>query len=87
MATPTCLSSGLLTEDTQLTEGRNLLHGAKALEDGEVRIFDGEDNTGKLLLVVGTDPTIVFSERPIRVTEGIFVEITGAGAEAIVYFG
>lgn len=96
MAFATCLSSGDLSSDTQVATGRNMLHGAVVTaatsSEAAVHIYDGTDNTGKLLLSVRVDGNAnrtnqVTLERPVRCTEGLFAEVTGSPENIVVHYG
>jgi len=98
MATPTCLSSGNITEDTQLwPEGnRGLLHGVTITvagsDNAQARIYEGTSNEGKLLAVARVSGDVVrtehlFYNRPVRSANGIFVEVLGNPSRLIVYYG
>jgi len=98
MATATCISSGNLTDDTQLWSSgqRGLLHGVTVTvagtDNAQVRVYDGDDNTGNLLAVVRVSGDVVrtehqFFNRPVRSSSGLFVEVLGNPSRAIVYYG
>lgn len=98
MATATCISSGNLTDDTQLWPPgqRGLLHGMTVTVGGsdnsQIRVYEGQDNTGKLLGIARVSGDVVrtehvFYNRPVRSTDGLFVEVLGNPSRAVVYYG
>lgn len=84
MSNGTVISTGLLTDDTQVFEGRGVFRGVNVLS-GTIAIYDGVDNTGTLLY---QGDEISFScNEGIRFTQGLFVDaVTGTG-EAVIWWG
>lgn len=85
MSQPTAISSGLIEEDTQITNNRAILTGARATE-GTIRVYDGEDDTGVLLVEVGDSEGSVDFSHGVRAYEGLYVEFEGEGSRGIVWY-
>ena len=92
----TCISSGNITSSQIIYTGRGLLRGilmtVGGTDQGQVRVYDGEDNTGELLGVVRSDAsqnklaTVQFNT-PVRCNKGLYVEVQGSPSRAVVYYG
>ena len=92
----TSISSGLKTADGLLFTGRNRINAVTLLGDGtnacNVLIHDGLDASGTKVVVKaklaagGVTQHIIF-ENPVLCETGIYADVTGTGAEYIVYFG
>lgn len=94
MSNGTSISSGLLTASTAVYEGRGILSGVHVTTDGTnnatVTVYDGTAASGNELfktVVTGTDNSRYYDLCRVRCTEGLYAEISGTGASAIVYHG
>ena len=89
-------SSGLKTTDAVIAVGRNRINAITLLADAtnaaSVIIYDDASSaTGTVLakvkVVAGGVLQHVIFENPVITEAGIFADVTGTGAEYIVYFG
>jgi len=89
-------SSGLKTTDTAIATGRNRINAITLLADGvnaaNVIIYDNASSASgtvlaKVKIATGSVIQHVIFENPVITEEGIFADVTGTGAEYIVYFG
>ena len=89
------ISSGVLSASAQVFTGKNRINALTVLTDGTnpatIEIYDNTDASGKKAVVgncVGANLTnhYIF-ENPVLIETGIYVNITGAGATCIVFFG
>lgn len=96
MSALTSRSSGLRTTDLAVWTGRAQLSGLTVLTDGTnaatVTIYDNTTNSGLVLaklIVAGADRTQYqdFGSRPVVGEIGLFADVSGTGAEYIVYHG
>jgi hypothetical protein len=94
----TSVSTGLLTASAVIFQGRGMLNAVEAIADGTnamtMNVFDGLDNTGKLLVRADvaagavTPDTGASIQTPVRFTTGLFVELVGTGAPSgLVHWG
>lgn len=91
---PSCISSGAITADTVVAQGRSLYHGMSVRASGAgnagVRIHDGVDSSGKLIdkltVLSGSSDLFHNFNRPVRAENGLFVDVD-ADTEVIIYFG
>lgn len=88
--TPT-VSSGLLSATTQVYTGATFLTGVQVITDGTnaatVKVYDGTSAVDKLVAqfqVVGTDLNGGRSFQHLYMSKGIYVAISGTGAQAII---
>lgn len=89
-------SSDLLTTSGLIATGKNYLKGVKILTDGTnaatVIVYDNTTNSGKVLYkgVVAGDqlagPLDDFTHM-VQAELGLYVVLSGTGANAVVYFG
>lgn len=89
-------SSGLLSADVAVSDTSGRLHALTVLTDGTnaatVVLYDNASAASGTVLakviVAGADRMAVFSphDAGVVVNQGIFLDITGTGAEAIVHF-
>lgn len=89
-------SSGLKTTDAAIAVGRNRINAITLLADAtnaaSVVVYDDASSaTGTVLAKVkvaagGVLQHVIF-ENPVITESGIFADVTGTGAEYIVYFG
>lgn len=80
---PTKVPSGELSTNTVLDTGRGTFNGLN-IATGTVEVYDGQDNTGKLLFKGSTG--IEFNPG-VRYTEGLYVDVETGTATAVVYYG
>lgn len=88
-------SSGLKTADAVITTGRNRINAITLIGGStasSVVVYDNATAASGTVLAKATQATnlvtthIVF-ENPIVAENGIYADVTGTGAEYIVYFG
>jgi hypothetical protein len=90
-------SSGLKSADALIFTGRNRINAVTILSDGtnacNVIIYDATSATGTVVAKVSigalslkTTEHIVF-ENPVVCEDGIYADVTGTGANYIVYYG
>ena len=82
---PTSISSGLLSADTLVYQGRGTLNYILLTEASEVTIFDGTTGTGNILFQATSTGAQGFDISPVRCLEGIYVVVTSGSC--IVYYG
>ena len=96
MSGTTCLSSGLFITDALITEGRGTLNALTVVSDGTaaatVTLYDSATApTGRVLakLAIGGAAGSGFQSwnLAVRHLNGIYADLTGAGAGFIVYYG
>lgn len=89
-------SSGLKTADAVITTGRNRINAITLLGDGtnaaSVILYDNASAASgvvlsKITALATTRFTHVIFENPVVAEDGIYADVTGTGAEYIVYFG
>lgn len=90
------ISSGLKTADAVIAAGKNRINAITLLGDGtnaaSVILYDNATAaSGTVLakvtqLATGRLTHIIF-ENPVIADNGIYADVTGTGAEYIVYFG
>ena len=89
------ISSGILNTDTLIFTGRNRVNALTVFTDGTnaatVDIKDGTTSAGTIKVTgkcVGAELInhIIF-ENPVVFENGLFVDLTGTGATAILYYG
>lgn len=89
MTSPTSISSGLLTADTQVYTGRGILSGVLLVDlDSEVTVYDGTSASGTVLFsgeAASETSSQEYDLGRVRCLEGLFVEVTSGSC--IVYFG
>lgn len=89
------ISSGVLTANTLLWTGRHLLAGVIAGADGTneatINIYDGTSTAGSKILSltvpVGQRQCMALPCKSIQLTTGLYVEVSGTGASAQVFYG
>lgn len=89
------ISSGSLTANTLLFDGRNRLNAITVLGDGTnavtVTVYDNNTNAGqiiaKVILKAGNTLEHVLFENPVKAELGLYVVIAGVGAEVFVFYG
>ena len=90
-------SSGLLAADTAITAIGGYLHGVTLISDAtntaSIVIYDSPvANTGALVLAklsipaTTTAPQTITFNNPVSANKGIFADVTGTGANFIVYY-
>lgn len=88
-------TSGLKTADAVITTGRNRINAITLIGGStasSVVVYDNATAASGTVLAKATQATnlvtthIVF-ENPIVAENGIYADVTGTGAEYIVYFG
>lgn len=89
-------SSGLKTTDAVIATGRNRINAITLLGDGtnaaSLIVYDHPSSASGVVLAKVTALatarfTHVIFENPVVAEDGIFADVTGTGAEYIVYFG
>jgi len=92
----TSISSGLQNSDQLLFRGKNRINAITLIGDGtnacNLYIHDGLNASGtkvvaKVKLAAGGVTNHIIFENPVLCDTGIYADITGTGAEYIVYFG
>lgn len=98
MAMMAITSSGRKSADTQIMVGCGRLHGIILFTDGtnagSAKVYDSEDSTLtgdiELAAVAAAGATLskelILSEQGIEVNKGIYMDITGTGAEVIILY-
>ncbi|MDE3022990.1 MAG: hypothetical protein KGI54_14220 [Pseudomonadota bacterium] len=93
MSLNTSKSSGLLTANTLLATGRNLLKGVllpAGAGSPTITIYDNTAGSGKILFQAagnGSTPVVVNFTHAVQAELGLYVVLGGTGPTAIVYFG
>lgn len=92
----TGISSGLQTTDQLLFTGRNRINAVTLLGDGvnaaTISVYDNTSATGKVVAKIKLGAShphshhIMF-ENPVLCENGIYADVTGTGAEYIVFYG
>jgi hypothetical protein len=91
----TSISSGVLSSDTLIFNGRNRVNAVTVLTDGTnaatVELRDGTTASGTVKITgkcLGANLVnhIIF-ENPVLFETGLFADLTGTGATCIVFFG
>lgn len=89
-------SSGLQTADAVIQTGRNRINAITLLGDGtnaaSLIVYDNASAASGTVLAkitaLATERfTHVIFENPVVAEDGIYADVTGTGAEYIVYFG
>lgn len=91
----TAVTSGLLSSDTVIFQGRGMLNAVQGYGDGTnvatINVYDGLDNTGKLLgrvvVLAGEQVSGGNINTPVRFEVGLFIQITGIGAGGLLHWG
>lgn len=92
---PTNKSTGLLTADGLILNGRAVLAGVHIVTDGTndvtLVLYDNTSAAGKEVFkqkVTGTDDSIPYTlpDGGIRCDNGVYADITGTGAEFIIFY-
>ena len=91
---PSCRSSGLLTDDTQVINGQCKLISIHVNNDSgapcQIKVFDGTDNTGKELARINLDggqvQNLEFDMHGVICSNGIFYEETTGDANTYIHF-
>lgn len=91
LAAPASVSTGLLSSDTVVFRGKCTLTGVQIVTDGTnnamVVIYDAMEAEGKAvakITVVGADYYGGRTFQNLRMSNGIYVDITGTGAQVII---
>lgn len=89
-------SSGLKTADSVIQTGRNRINAITLLGDGtnaaSIIVYDNASTASGVVLAKitarATDRFIhVLFENPVVAEEGIYADVSGTGAEYIIYYG
>lgn len=89
-------SSGLKTADAVIQTGRNRINAITLLGDGtnaaSVIVYDNASAASGVVLAkitaLATDRfTHVLFENPVVAEDGIYADVSGTGAEYIIYYG
>jgi len=89
-------SSGLKTVDAVIQTGRNRINAITLLGDGtnaaSVIVYDNPSAASGVVLakvtaLAATRFTHVLFENPVVAEDGIYADVSGTGAEYIVYYG
>jgi len=91
---PSCRSSGLLVDDTQVFTGQCKLISIHVNNDAgapcQIKVFDGTDNTGKELARINLDGGAVqnleFDMHGVICSVGLFYEETSGDANTYIHF-
>jgi len=91
---PSCRSSGLLIDDTQVINGQCKLISIHVNNDSgapcQIKVFDGTDNTGKELARINLDgiqiQNLEFDMHGVICSNGIFYEETSGDANTYIHF-
>tara|TARA_R100000231_G_scaffold139277_1_gene119924 strand:- start:1277 stop:1564 length:288 start_codon:yes stop_codon:yes gene_type:complete len=94
MNMPSCRSSGLLIDDTQVINGQCKLISIHVNNDSgapcQIKVFDGTDNTGKELARINLDgiqiQNLEFDMHGVICSNGIFYEETSGDANTYIHF-
>jgi hypothetical protein len=89
-----CESSGLKSADAQILTGSGQCISIIAIGDGTneatIDVYDGTSSSGTLIAKIVVDAGAVYESfspsYPIQVTTGIYLDVTGTGAKAVVHF-
>ena len=90
------ISSGLKSADAVISNGRNRVNAITLLTDGtnaaSVILYDNASAASGTVLgkVKATGAQLiqhVIFENPVFASDGIYADVTGTGAEYIVYYG
>lgn len=73
-------SSGLLLDADQADE----VIGVVYTGFDSVTVFDGTDNTGKVVLAGGTGPQSILANEAIECEAGVYVEVAGTGQGSLL---
>ena len=88
-------SSGLKTADAAIAVGRNRINAVTLIggsTTSSVILYDNATTASGTVIAKATQPTnlttthIIF-DNPIIAENGVYADVTGTGAEYIVYFG
>ena len=89
-------SSGLKTVDSVIQTGRNRINAITLLGDGtnaaSVIVYDNASTASGVILAKVTAETAtrfthVLFENPVVAENGIYADVSGIGAEYIIYYG
>ena len=89
-------SSGLNTTDAVIQTGRNRINAITLLGDGtnaaSVIVYDNASTASGVVLakvtaLAATRFTHVLFENPVVAEDGIYADVSGTGAEYIIYYG
>lgn len=89
-------SSGLKTSDASIATGKNRINAITLLGDGtnaaSLIVYDNASAASGLVLAKVTALatarlTHIIFENPVYAENGIYADVTGTGAEYIVYYG
>jgi len=89
-------SSGLKTADAVIQTGRNRINAITLLGDGtnaaSVIVYDNASAASGVVLakvtaLAATRFTHVLFENPVVAEDGIYADVSGTGAEYIIYYG
>lgn len=89
-------SSGLKTVDSVIQTGRNRINAITLLGDGtneaSVIVYDNASTASGVILAkvtagTATRFTHVLFENPVVAENGIYADVSGTGAEYIIYYG
>lgn len=91
----TALSTGVLTSNTSVFSGKNLVNGLIAGGDGTnvatITVYDNTSASGSIIMQVivpaGQRQVLVFPMRSIQASLGLYVSVSGTGANAQLYYG
>lgn len=88
-----CRGSGLLTVDTLIYTGFGIMTGIIVFTNGSsdaiATVYDNTSASGKVLykvIVNKSDRIGGITSIPVNFENGVYIEISGTGAEAIVYY-
>ncbi len=96
MSGTTCISSGLLTADKSIYDGRGTLNAITITTDGTnaatLTIYDNASAASGTVLYQGKVAGAALSHDQawnlaVRCENGLYADISGTGASYIVYFG
>ena len=89
-------SSGLKTADAVIQTGRNRINAVTLLGDGtnaaSLILYDNASAASgtvlaKVTALAATRLTHILFENPVIAEDGIYADVSGTGAEYIVYYG
>lgn len=89
-------SSGLKTADAVIQTGRNRINAITLLGDGtnaaSIIVYDNASAASGVVLakvtaLAATRFTHVLFENPVVAEDGIYADVSGTGAEYIIYYG
>lgn len=71
-------SGQLAYDNSDPIEGEQFLLGLSSTGFTSVKVYDGEDNTGPLLLNAGVNETVALAHE-LWARSGVYVEVAGSG--------